>query len=133
MDNQRTIRWRHLNRSDIDKLFVWASEYEKDFFHNGSDINNELGWEAAIPWTPNDTSYAWKSSDGSWRYTDMGRPYEALNAAYIVLSIFDALNPDRPLASYNIEAERLKYIASYFDNESQLSSRMFDVGTIASR
>ena len=114
-------RWRHLKRGDIDRIFDWAADYETDFFHNGSDANKELGWEAAIPWTPTDTTHAWKASDGSWRYTDMGRPYEALNSAYIVLSIFDALNPDRPLASYSIEAEQLKHIASYFDNGTPLS------------
>jgi hypothetical protein len=122
-------RWRYLNHSDIDKIFLWAAEYEKNFFHSGSNINNEFGWEAAIPWAPNDTTYAWKASDGSWRYTDMGRPFEALNTAYIVLSIFDALNPDRPLASYNIEAERLKNIASCFDNMSPISAVFKDRAT----
>jgi hypothetical protein len=75
----------------------------------------DLGWEAAIPWEPKDRTYAWRASDGTWRYTDWGRPYEALNSAYTLLSIFDALNPDAPLASYNIEAEKIKYIARYFD------------------
>jgi hypothetical protein len=118
-------RWRHLNQSDIKRIFGWIEDYEKEFFHSGSDINRELGWEASIPWTPTDTTYAWKASDGSWRYSDWGRPYEALNTAYTVLSIFDALNPDRPLSSYNIEAERLKFIASYFDNGMPLPSRLF--------
>jgi len=31
----------------------------------------------------------------------------SLAAAYIILSIFDALNPDEPLASYNVEAPDL--------------------------
>lgn len=107
-------RWRYLDQDDINRVFDWVARYESEFFHAGSDT--QLGWEAAIPWTPNDTTYAWKASDGTWRYTDWGRPYEALNAAYIVLSIFDALNPDAPLASYNVEANRLQRIAFYLDN-----------------
>lgn len=107
-------RWRYLEQQHIDKIFAWMLEYEtKGFFHSGSDI--ELGWEAAIPWTPDDKTFAWQASDGTWKYTDWGRPYEALNTAYIVLSIFDALNPDAPLASYNVEAERTQDIIAYFD------------------
>lgn len=118
-------RWRCLDQDDISMIFLWAAEYEDNFFHNGSDINKELGWEAAIPWTPQDTTFAWMASDGSWRYTDWGRPYEALNTAYIVLNIFDALNPDFPLASYNVEDARVKYIARYFDSDIPLPKEMF--------
>ncbi len=111
-------RWRYLTKQNIDTIFNWMNEFEADFFHSGSDT--ALGWEAAIPWTPDDKTYAWKASDGTWRYTDWGRPYEALNTAYTILSIFDALNQDTPLASYNIEAKRLKSIAEYFDTGAQL-------------
>ena len=104
----------YLDQGDIDELFTWMASYESEFFHSGSDV--ELGWEAAIPWRPDDRTYAWQASDGTWKYTDWGRPFEALNSAYIVLSIFDALNPDAPLASYNVEAQRLKHIAFYLDN-----------------
>jgi hypothetical protein len=106
-------RWRYLDQEDIDRIFKWAASYEGDFFHVGSDI--QLGWEAAIPWTSNDTTYAWQASDGTWRYTDCGRPYEALNTAYIVLSTFDALNQNAPLASYNVESAQLQRIAFYLD------------------
>lgn len=118
-------RWRHLNRSDIDKIFSWTAGYESSFFQNGADADRELGWEAAIPWTRKDKTYAWEASDGSWRYTDWGRPFEALNTAYILLCTFDALNPDRPLASYNTEAERLKHVARYFDDGTPLPAGMF--------
>ena len=107
-------RWRSLNQQDIDTIFEWMADYETEFFHSGSDI--QLGWEAAIPWRPGDTTYAWKASDGTWKYTDWGRPYETLNATYIILSIFDALNPAAPLASYNIEAERVKRAIAYLEN-----------------
>ncbi len=107
-------RWHYLNQQDIDKIFDWMADYEAEFFHSGSDTR--LGWEATIPWKPSDTTYAWKASDGTWRYTDWGRPYETLNAAYIILSIFDALNPDAPLASYNIEAERVRRVVAYLEN-----------------
>lgn len=109
-------RARALDENVKDKIFNWMEEYEADFFHKGS--NTKLGWEAAIPWQPNDKTYAWKSSDGARRYTDWGRPYEALNTAYIVMSIFDAVNPDNPLASYNIKAKELRRIAFYYDNKS---------------
>jgi hypothetical protein len=107
-------RWHYLDQQDIDIIFNWMADYEAEFFHSGSDT--QLGWEATIPWKPNDTTYAWKASDGGWRYTDWGRPYEALNTAYIVLSIFDALNPDAPLSSYNPEAERVKQAVSNLEN-----------------
>lgn len=107
-------RWRYLDQEDIDTIFDWIADYEAEFYHSGSDTL--LGWEATVPWTPTDQTYGWESSGGIWNYTDWGRPYEALNAAYIILSIFDALNPDRPLASYNAKAGRLKHIAAYFDN-----------------
>jgi hypothetical protein len=107
-------RWRYLSQQHIDKLFNWMADYEAEFFHSGSDT--QLGWEATIPWRPNDTTYAWKASDGTWRYTDWGRPYETLNAAYIILSIFDALNPDAPLASYNTEADRITRAIAYLEN-----------------
>lgn len=112
-------RWRYLEQTVLDQLFAMMAAYENEFFHAGSD--SQLGWEATIPWTPDDTFYAWKASDGKWKYTDAGRPYEALNAAYIVLSIFDALNPDRPLASYHVFNHRLKRIAAYFDNGTPLA------------
>lgn len=104
-----------LNKNVKNKIFDWMSEYEVNFFHSGS--NTKLGWEAAIPWRPNDRTFGWKSSAGNWRYTDWGRPYEALNAAYTVLSIFDALNPETPLASYNIKAKELAKIAYFDDND----------------
>lgn len=88
-------RWRHLNPDVINWIFSRAQEYESEFFHSGADM--ELGWEAAIPFTPEDTRYAWLGSDGALKYTDWGRPFEALNTAYTVLSIFDALNPNAPL------------------------------------
>jgi len=107
-------RAHYLDQGDIDEMFAWMTSYESEFFHFGSDV--QLGWEAAIPWTPDDRTYAWEASDGTWKYTDWGRPFEALNSAYIILSIFDALNPDEPLASYNVEAQQLKQIAFYLDN-----------------
>ncbi len=116
-------RWRHLSEGETDEMLGWASSYEREFFHTGSDA--DLGWEAAIPWEPKDRTYAWRASDGTWRYTDWGRPYEALNSAYTLLSIFDALNPDAPLASYNIEAEKIKYIARYFDCGAALPKDAF--------
>jgi len=105
-----------LTSEQLASLFTMMTSYESEFFHSGSDT--ELGWEAAIPWLPTDTTYAWWASDGQWKYTDAGRPYEALNAAYIVLSIFDALNPNAPLASHNVESEQSARIAYYLDNGS---------------
>jgi hypothetical protein len=117
-------RWRLLSESQIDWIMRHAAEYEQGFFHNGSDIL--LGWEAAIPWKPNETSpeKAWYGG-GRYNYTDWGRPYEALNSAYIVLSLFDALNPDTPLASFSVEAERMNAIASYFDTGTLLPATRF--------
>ncbi len=103
-------RWNYLEQNEIDLLFTWMAAYEAKFFHE-----NELGWEAAIPWTHDDTTNAWSSSDGEWKYTDWGRPHEALNSAYIVLSAFDALIPERPLASYNIESQQTAFFAAYYD------------------
>ncbi len=100
--------------ADVEQLFAWMLEYESEFFHSGSDVS--LGWEAAIPWVPGDRTNAWRASDGTWKYTDWGRPFEALNAAYIVLSIFDALNPDAPLASFSVEADQIQRIAYFLDN-----------------
>lgn len=116
-------RWRYLSMNNIDKIFAWIDEYESDFFHSGSDT--ELGWEATIPWTPSDKSLGWEASDGTWRYTDWGRPYEALNSAYILLSIFDALNPDKPLASYHTLQKRLNQITFYLDNRTETAPRGF--------
>jgi hypothetical protein len=107
-------RAHYLDQGDIDDVFAWMVSYESESFHSGSDV--QLGWEAAIPWTPDDRTYAWQASDDTWKYTDWGRPFEALNSVYIILSIFDALNPDTPLASYGVEVERLKRIAFYLDN-----------------
>jgi hypothetical protein len=107
-------RAQYLDQGDIDDVFAWMASYESESFHSGSDV--QLGWEAATPWTSDDRTYAWQASDGTWKYTDWGRPFEALNSAYIVLSIFDALNSDAPLASYGAEVERLKRIAFYLDN-----------------
>ena len=109
-------RAESLTSDQVTTLLAMMAAYESAFFHSGSDT--QLGWEAAIPWTPGDTAYAWWASDGSWKYADMGRPFEALNAAYIVLSIFDALNPDAPLATYNVESEQTARIAFYLDNGS---------------
>jgi len=107
-------RASQLAQEDIDQLFAWMAGYEDEFFHCGSDV--ELGWEAAIPWTPDGRTYGWEASDGTWRYTDWGRPFEALNSAYTLLSIYDALNPNARLASCSVEAEQLKRIAFYLDN-----------------
>ena len=103
-------RWSYLEQSEIDLLFSWMAAYEAEFFHE-----NGLGWEAAVPWMPNDKTNAWQASDGKWKYTDWGRPHEALNSAYIVLSVFDALNPERPLASYNIESQKSAFFSAYYD------------------
>lgn len=115
-------RWRELEESQLDTLFNWMANYEKGFFHSGSDT--QLGWEAVIPWTPTDTQHAW-SGGGRMNYTDWGRPYEALNAAYTVLHTFDALNPDKPLASYSVAAQRLGHLAAYFDSGTPLPSQLF--------
>ncbi|MBI4859797.1 MAG: IPT/TIG domain-containing protein, partial [Candidatus Riflebacteria bacterium] len=105
-------RWQHLDSGDVDTLFQWMQTYEEGFFHNQS--GTDLGWEAAIPWPSTNTTYSWMAV-GTRCYTDEGRPYEALNSAYIVLSIFDALS-DRPLSSFNPESGKLRAIARYLDN-----------------
>jgi hypothetical protein len=106
-------RAQELDADNIVQLFAWMESYEGEFFHSGSDA--ELGWEAAIPWTANDHAIGWLASDSTWRYTDWGRPFEALNSAYILLSIFDALNPSTPLASFNVSAPALERVAFYLD------------------
>lgn len=106
-------RWRYLDTNDVGTLFTWMSAYEPAFFHPGS--SSSFGWEAAIPWTPADTSFTWVDDNGRTNYTDHGRPYEALTSAYILLSIFDALNPDAPLASFSVEREKVSCLAALFD------------------
>jgi hypothetical protein len=106
-------RVQELAADDIAQLFAWMGSYEGEFFHSGSDV--ELGWEAAIPWNANDHAVGWRASDSTWRYTDWGRPFEALNSAYILLGIFDALNPSTPLASFNVNAQELERVAFYLD------------------
>ncbi|MFH0908834.1 MAG: LamG-like jellyroll fold domain-containing protein [bacterium] len=112
-------RWRYLAQPDIDSLFSWMADYE------AAGFLRDFGWDAAIPLSPTDTVNSWVASDGTRKYTDWGRPYEALNAAYTILHIFDALNPDAPLASYNVEAVRMGHIAAYFDKGVPLPSGLF--------
>jgi hypothetical protein len=107
-------RWKYLPKGIIDRIFRWMTEYETEFFHFGSDV--DLGWEVVIPWMPSDKNFAWRSSDNRWNFSDWGRPYEALNSAYIIISIFDALNQDKPISSYHIFQDQLKEIASYIDD-----------------
>ncbi len=106
-------RAQDLAPGDIAQLFAWMEAYEAGFFHSGSSAG--LGWEAAIPWTAGDSTVGWRASDSTWRYTDWGRPFEALNSAYILLSIFDALNPNTSLASFSVNARELERIAFYLD------------------
>ncbi|MCG3205368.1 MAG: hypothetical protein KCHDKBKB_02088 [Elusimicrobia bacterium] len=116
-------RWNDVDTVTKDKIFSWMAAYENEFFHGGPGID-ELGWEAVIPWKPDDTRYAWMGG-GRANYSDWGRPYEALNSAYTVLNIFDALNPNKPLASYSVAAEKVKHIAAYFDSGTPLPSGLF--------
>jgi len=109
-------RYNYLTNTQKETVLYWIRSYAPSFFHNNSDIHRNCGWEAAIPFSPEDRGHTWQATDGEYKYTDMGRPYEALNAAYIILSIFDMLNPNTPLASYNVEKEKLKHIANFFDN-----------------
>jgi hypothetical protein len=117
-------RSNRLDTTTVNKMLGYMSLYQGNFFHNGSDPDNDLGWEATIPWSPTDDTYSWLATypDGQRKYSDWGRTYEALNAAYIVLSTFDALNQDKPLASYSVQAELLKRIADNLDNGSSISS-----------
>jgi len=115
-----------LDSGDVEQIIAWTSEYESRFF----DANG-LGWEAAIPWDHNDTTYTWEASDGTLYYSDGGRAHEALNSAYLVLSIFDALNPNTPLTSYNPESAYLGAIARYFDsNGTQPLGTVVDGNTL---
>ncbi len=118
-------RSRELAAYDVDNVFAWTRLYETNFLKKGADVQNELGWEATVPWKPADTTYTWRASSGVVQYTDWGRPFEALNAAYLVLGIFDALNPTNPLASYHPERIRLGHLAAFFDEEAPLPSDLF--------
>ena len=111
--------------AQIDRLFQWMAGYEATFFHGGANAHDDLGWEAVIPWKPADTAYTWVDSTGRRNYTDNGRPYEALNSAYTVLHIFDALNPDKPLAMYSVEKTRAGHIAAFFDSGTPLPPSLF--------
>jgi hypothetical protein len=113
-----------LTGTEADWLFARLATYESSFFHSGA---GELGWEAVIPWTSGDTSPQSSWVGGSRRnFCDWGRPYEALNSAYIVLSIFDALNPSQPLASYNVAADKARAIASFFDSDTPLPREVIE-------
>ena len=101
-----------LDPGDAEQIVAWAGQYESQFFDAGG-----LGWEATVPWQPGDTTYGWTAANGTVYYSDAGQAYEALNSAYTVLSIFDALNPGHTLASYNPEAAYLGVIARYFDSD----------------
>src|SRR5207248_2051703 len=88
----------------------------------------ELGFEAAIPWTPTDTKYTWKSvSDGQLKYTDNGRPFDALNSAYTLTALHDALHPDALLSSFSAERTRLGAIARRFTVGTPLPPELFVV------
>jgi hypothetical protein len=106
-----------LASNELEWIFSSLAAYSNSFFHTGSDTR--LGWECAIPWKPADTINSWTDSSGRRCYSDSGRPYEALNSAYILLACFDALNKDA-LASYSAEGERLGHIAAYFDQGTLL-------------
>ena len=58
-------------------LFAQLGAYESKYFHGGG-----LGWEAAVPLHASDP----------YTGTDAGHAYEALNSAYIALSVFDAVS-----------------------------------------
>lgn len=111
-------RWENLDQSTIDTILAQAAAYEREFFHDGL---NQLGWEAVIPWKldyqrqlPDGSIYPFTASNGQKLYSDMGRSYEALNSAYIVLSICDALN-SKNISSYHVNNNLLQYIARYYD------------------
>jgi hypothetical protein len=106
-------RWWELDTNDVATLFDWMSLYEPAFFQTGSSTS--LGWEACIPWAPDDTTYSWVDETGRTNFTDHGRPVEALNSSYVLLSTFDALNPSTPLSSFNVEKSRVGRLAALFD------------------
>ena len=108
-------RPRYLDAAEKSWIFESLAQYEREFFHDGGEY--DLGWEAVIPWKPDDTSpkASWVDSTGRRNFSDEGRPYEALNSAYIVLHVYDALHPDKPLSSFSVERERLGGIAAWLD------------------
>jgi autotransporter-associated beta strand protein len=102
---------QQLDPGDAELIIAWATRYEGRFF----DAEG-LGWQVTIPWEHDDNTYTWNMPDGTPYYCDGGRAYEALNSAYLVISIFDALNANAPLTSYNPESAYLGAIARYFDS-----------------
>jgi len=105
-------RWRYLKPQTSAMLLTWMPMY-RDFFHAAS--SSDLGWEVVLPWHPADASRSWVDSNNVRAYSDWGRAFEALNSAYLVISIHDGLHPDRPLASYSPNKELITDIARYFD------------------
>jgi PKD domain-containing protein/putative Ig domain-containing protein/parallel beta helix pectate lyase-like protein/Big-like domain-containing protein len=108
-----------LDQQGIDAIFSMIEAYEDQFFHPAA--TGGLGWEVAIPWRPDDTSTAWTAKDGSVRYVDNGRPYEALNSEYIATAIFDATNPGGPLAGYNPLKDQIAQLVAYLADGQTLA------------
>ncbi len=107
-------QWQNLDQDTIDALLGQMTLYEPEFFHDGTE---HLGWEAVIPWRtiynlalPGRSYYPFSASDGSKLYSDMGRAYETLNSASIILSIFDALEPQK-LADFHVNSGSLPDLA----------------------
>lgn len=90
-------RWNAFNDyRHLDQILDAASSYAGEFY------DPQFGFQSAIPFTLGDHTYATALRDGSgYLYTDLGDSFETLNNAYIILSLYDALNPDAPLTSKN--------------------------------
>ncbi len=43
-----------------------------------------------------------------------------------MLHAFDALHPDKPLASYSVDAERAAELAGYFDSGAAVRAELFE-------
>lgn len=126
-------RYPQLQQADIDRLIGWIADYEVDFFHNGNvgdEIETQLGFEAVIPFFPEDMDedHVWRDSNDNLSYADGGhQPYDALNAAYTLSMIFDILNQSSPLSMWNAESVRLAQLMAFIDSGVPLSEEYFNL------
>jgi hypothetical protein len=97
-------RARWIPQDMIARLFGQMADYEPLYFH---DEPGRRGWEAVVP----------LDVHGPYLGADQGHVHEALNSAYIVLSVFDALAP-QPLSALHPAQTLLGHAMAFVDGDT---------------